>query len=257
MSPKRINLNADCGESFGAYSLGNDEELLKIVQSANIACGFHAGDPVVMQDTLALCKENGVSVGAHPSYPDLQGFGRRPMRLPLKDVEALIAYQIGALMGMAARVGIEVTHVKPHGAINNQACEDRDLADAICRGMASVSDQLILVAPVLSQLEASGKSEGLRLAGEIFADRSYSDTGSLTPRSQKGAVIKDSQEALDHTLRMLSTRCLHPISGAEPLPCSAQTICIHGDTSHALETAKLLKKALIEADWSLESLPDI
>lgn len=256
-SAKAVALNADLGESFGAYSIGNDAELMPLIQSANVACGFHGGDPLVMQETLELAKQHGVSVGAHPGYPDLQGFGRRAMSVALPEMEALVAYQIGALMGLAAKVGWPVTHVKPHGALNNFACENQPAAAAIVRAIHAVDPNLILVAPVLSELEREGQAIGLAVAGEIFADRAYTAKGTLVARGQKGAMIHDPQAALAHVMQMLETKALHPLDGAASLACEPKTICVHGDGAEALATARLLSQAIHQAGYRLEPLPQL
>ncbi len=249
-----INLNADMGESFGAYTIGNDAAIMPLIQSANLACGFHGGDPMVMQHSLELAKAQGVSVGAHPGYPDLQGFGRRPMTIPNAEVEALVAYQIGALMGLAAKVGWPITHVKPHGALNNFACENQPAAAAIVRAIKAVDASLVLVAPVLSELENEGHKQGLVTAGEIFADRAYTSKGTLVTRGQPGAMIHEPHDALAHILRILETSCLHPLDGSPALPCQPKTICVHGDGEQALATASLLSDTLKQAGYQLETL---
>ncbi len=254
---KAIALNADLGESFGAYRIGNDEALMPIIQSANVACGFHGGDPMVMQRTLELAKEHGVSVGAHPGYQDLQGFGRRAMSVALPEMEAMVAYQIGALMGLAAKVGWPVTHVKPHGALNNFACENRPAAAAIVRAIRAVDPGLILVAPVLSDLEREGLGQGLPTAGEIFADRAYTAKGTLVARGQDGAMIHEPHAALQHVMRMLDGQALHPLDGSPALACSPKTICVHGDGNQALATAKLLSESMHQAGFALSPLPQL
>lgn len=250
----RITLNADMGESFGAYTIGNDAALMPYIQSANLACGFHGGDPWVMQQSLELAKEHGVSVGAHPSYPDLQGFGRRPMTIPNAELEALVAYQIGALMGLAAKVGWPVTHVKPHGALNNFACENRPAAAAIVRAIRAVDSNLVLVAPVLSYLETEGRQQGLTTAGEIFADRAYTANGTLVQRGQPGAMIHEPDAALAHIAQILESQSLHPLDGSPALSCKPATICVHGDGAEALRTAALLFDALKRKGFTLEPL---
>jgi UPF0271 protein len=180
----RINLNADLGEGYGPWTMGDDDAMLAIVNSANVACGGHAGDPDVMRRTLRLAREHGVSIGAHPSYPDLRNFGRRAMSLAPAELENQLAAQIGALMGIAAMEGIRVSHVKPHGALNNQACVDRALADTICRTVRAIDPALILLAPAASQLVAAGHAAGLSVVEEIFADRAYLPDGQLVPRSR-------------------------------------------------------------------------
>ena len=251
---KTINLNADLGESFGAWKMGEDEALLQVVRSANIACGFHAGDPVVMRHTVRTALAAGVSLGAHPSYPDLQGFGRRPMKMAPAELEATIIYQVGALAGMAAAEGGRVTHVKPHGALNNQACEDRVLAEAVVRAVKAIDPELILLAPVLSQLYFAGERAGLKVAGEIFADRAYADDGMLVSRNQPGAVIHDHDELVSHVMRMLDAGGVVSQSG-KVLPTAMSSICVHGDTLGAVDSARHLRQALERQGWTVAALP--
>lgn len=251
---KIINLNADLGESFGAWTMGEDEALLQVVRSANIACGFHAGDPVVMRHTVRTALAAGVSLGAHPAYPDLQGFGRRPMKMAPAEVEAMIIYQVGALAGMAAAEGGRVTHVKPHGALNNQACEDAALADAVARAVKAIDPGLILLAPVLSELYFAAQRAGLNVAGEIFADRAYTDAGMLVPRSQPDAVIHDPDALVTHVLRMLDAGGVVSQSG-KCLPAAMDSICVHGDTLGAVRSASGLRAALEQRGWRIETLP--
>lgn len=251
-----INLNADLGESFGAWKMGEDEALLQVVRSANIACGFHAGDPVVMRHTVRTALAAGTSLGAHPAYPDLQGFGRRQMKMAPAELEAMIIYQVGALAGMAAAEGGRVTHVKPHGALNNQACEDAALADAVARAVKAIDPALILLAPVLSELHRAGERAGLRVAGEIFADRAYTDDGTLVPRGQPGAVIHDPHELVAHVLRMLEAGAVVSQRGKR-LPTAMDSICVHGDTLGAVESARRLRAALEARGWKVVPLPEV
>jgi 5-oxoprolinase (ATP-hydrolysing) subunit A len=253
---KIINLNADLGESFGAWAMGEDEALLKVVSSANIACGFHAGDPVVMRHTVRTALAAGVSLGAHPAYPDLQGFGRRAMKMAPAELEAMIIYQVGALAGMAAAEGGRVTHVKPHGALNNQACEDRGLAEAVVRAVKAIDTGLILLAPVLSELYFAAERAGLAVAGEIFADRTYTDNGMLVPRNQPGAVLHDHDELVSHVLRMLDAGGVVSQSG-KCLTASMDSICVHGDTPGAVESARCLRAALQARGWVVDTLPAV
>ncbi len=253
---KTINLNADLGESFGAWTMGEDEALLQVVRSANIACGFHAGDPVVMRHTVRTALAAGVSLGAHPAYPDLQGFGRRPMKMAPAELEAMVIYQVGALAGMAAAEGGRVTHVKPHGALNNQACEDAALADAVVRAVKAIDPGLILLAPVLSELHKAGERAGLEVAGEIFADRAYTDRGTLVPRGQPGAVIHDHDALVTHVLRMLDAGGVVSQSG-KVLPTAMDSICVHGDTLGAVDSARRLRAALQARGWTVGTLPEV
>ena len=253
---KTINLNADLGESFGPWTMGEDEALLQVVRSANIACGFHAGDPVVMRHTVRTALAAGVSLGAHPAYPDLQGFGRRPMKMAPAELEAMVIYQVGALAGMAAAEGGRVTHVKPHGALNNQACEDAALADAVARAVKAIDPALILLAPVLSELYFAAERAGLKVAGEVFADRAYTDKGTLVPRGQPGAVIHDHNELVTHVLRMLDAGGVVSQSGKH-LPTAMDSICVHGDTLGAVESARHLRSELEARGWTVMTLPEL
>ena len=250
-----INLNADLGESFGAWTMGEDEALLGIVNSANIACGFHAGDPLVMRKTVRTALAAGVGLGAHPAYPDLQGFGRRAMRLSPDELEAAVIYQVGALAGMAAAEGGKLSHVKPHGALNNQACEDAALADTVVRAVRAVDRELILLAPALSELLLAGQRAGLQVAAEIFADRAYTDAGTLVPRSQPGAVLHDDDAVVAHVTRMLEAGGLVAQSGKR-LPTTMHSICVHGDSPGAAANARRLRTALQAAGWRLVGLPE-
>ena len=250
-----INLNADLGESFGAWTMGEDEALLGIVNSANIACGFHAGDPLVMRKTVRTALAAGVGLGAHPAYPDLQGFGRRAMRLSPDELEAAVIYQVGALAGMAAAEGGKLSHVKPHGALNNQACEDAALADTVARAVRVVDRELILLAPALSELLLAGQRAGLQVAAEIFADRAYTDAGTLVPRSQPGAVLHDDDAVVAHVTRMLEAGGLVAQSGKR-LPTTMHSICVHGDSPGAAANARRLRTALQAAGWRLVGLPE-
>ncbi len=251
-----INLNADLGESFGAWTLGEDEALLGVVGSANIACGFHAGDPLVMRRTVRSALAAGVGLGAHPAYPDLQGFGRRPMSLAPAELEAALIYQIGALAGMAAAEGGRLRHVKPHGALNNQACEDAVLADTVARAVRAYDRELILLAPALSELLAAGQRAGLPVAAEVFADRAYTDTGTLVPRGQPGAVLHGDDAVVAHVTRLLDAGGLVSLGG-KVLPTAMHSICVHGDTPGAVANARRLHSMLQAAGWTLVGLPEV
>ncbi len=251
---KRINLNADLGESFGAWSMGADAELLGIVASANIACGFHAGDPPVMRRTVRMARERGVGIGAHVAYPDLQGFGRRRMEMPAGELEAMVIYQVGALAGIAAAEGARVTHVKPHGALNNAACADLDLARTVCRAVAAVDRSLILLAPALSKLSEAGREAGLPVVEELFADRAYLDDGQLVPRSRADAMIHGAEAALAHVRRMLEEAAIVSVSGKR-LPVSAGSVCVHGDNREAVATARRLREGLAGLGYAIVPLP--
>ena len=251
----KINLNADLGESFGPYSLGHDRELLQIVATANVACGFHGGDPLVMTRTVVAAREAGVSLGAHPSFPDLQGFGRRSMQIPPRELEAMIVYQIGALDGIARARGSRVTHVKPHGALNNLACADAALAQVIAAAVKGYDRDLILLAPALSELAAAGERAGLPVALEVFADRAYTDAGELVPRSQPGAVLHEAAEALAHVTRFLERKGIVTING-KLLATEFHSICVHGDNLQAVRTAALIRSALERTGYRVAPLPE-
>jgi 5-oxoprolinase (ATP-hydrolysing) subunit A len=248
-----INLNADLGESFGPWRMGDDAALLSIVGSANVACGFHAGDPNVMTRTVQLAREAGVSIGAHPSFDDLQGFGRRAMKLPPNELRAIVLYQVGALMAVARAEGHRVSHVKPHGAMNNMACEDAAMAATIAEAIKTLDPSLVLLAPALSELSKAGRAAGLRVADEIFADRAYTEAGTLAPRSQPGAVIHDSAEAVAHVMRMVERGGLVTSAGTL-LPCSFHSVCVHGDNAEAVATAAAVRTALVGAGHRVTTL---
>ncbi len=251
---RRLNLNADLGESFGAWYMGSDEALLGIVGSANIACGFHAGDPLVMRRTVRQALDAGVSLGAHPAFPDLQGFGRRNMNIPAAELEAMLIYQIGALAGIAQAEGGVLTHVKPHGALNNMACEDAALAATVARAVRAFDPSLILLAPALSQLQQAGGAAGLPVGVEVFADRAYTDAGNLVPRSQPGAVLHSADECVAHVLRFVDAGGIVCASG-KVLKTPFHSICVHGDGPAAVAAAAAIRAALAAAGVSLGTLP--
>lgn len=209
-----IDLNCDLGESFGAYKIGLDEEVLPYVTSANIACGFHGGDPVVMEQTVALCKRYGVRAGAHPGFPDLAGFGRRNMSLTPNEVKTSVMYQIGALNSFCRGAGIRLCHVKPHGALYNMAANDYELAKAICQAIKEVDGSLVLLALSNSEMLRAAKDTGVSAASEVFADRAYERDGSLVPRSRRGAVIEDEELALKRVIRMAKEGWWKPLTEA-------------------------------------------
>jgi UPF0271 protein len=233
--------------------MGDDEALLDIVASANIACGFHAGDPLVMRQTVAAAKKRGVSIGAHPAFPDLQGFGRRRMDIPAAELEAMIIYQVGALQAMAAAEGASVSHVKPHGALNNMACADPALAECVARAVHAISPQMMLLAPAYSQLAIAGERIGLPVILEVFADRAYQDDGQLVPRSHPGAMIHGTDAALAHVLRMLDEQAIISRDGKR-LPTRVQSICVHGDNPEAVTTASHLRRGIETAGYIIASI---
>jgi UPF0271 protein len=247
---KRVDLNCDMGESFGAWRIGDDEALLQHVSSASIACGFHAGDPSVMRRTLCAAAARGVAVGAHPGLPDLVGFGRRNMDIAPDTVYDIVAYQVGALAGLARTAGIRLAHVKAHGALYNMAVEDAALASAIARAVYDVDASLIFFGLPGSPLIEEGERLGLRTASEVFADRSYEPDGSLTPRRTPGAFVDDPELAARRAVRMVLENVVEARDGT-PVNVRADTICVHGDGPYAAAIARLLRRRLEEAGISI------
>lgn len=239
----QIDLNSDVGESFGAYRLGADEDVLRSITSANVACGYHAGDPGVMRETVRLARDAGVAVGAHPGLPDLVGFGRREMRVSPAEVEDLVLYQIGALAAIARSEGVTLSHVKPHGALYNMAARELRLAQAIARAVRAFDSSLVLFGLPGSQLMSAGATEGLRVASEGFADRAYAPDGSLVPRTEPRAVIHDPDEVVRRAMRLLTEGRVTAIDGSE-VALRVDTLCVHGDTPGAPELTRRLRQGL-------------
>jgi len=248
-----ININCDLGESSKLHSTENDPLLLKIVNSANIACGYHAGDKPTMEKTIEISKENDVSIGAHPSFNDPENFGRKRLNLPSGEITKLIIDQINILSNVANRKGMKVTHVKPHGALNNMACENYDLAKVISESIIQVNKELIFLVPTGSQMEKAGKKLGMKVAVEIFADRNYEDDGNLVSRSKNNAMIIDPEVAKKHVIKMVQNQAINCYSGKQ-IPCEIDAICIHGDGSSAVNTAKQIKEGLIKSGVALKPL---
>lgn len=246
-----IDLNSDLGESFGAYTIGNDKDVLQYVSSANIACGFHAGDPTVMQRTVALALSKGVALGAHPGLPDLVGFGRRKMAVSPADAYAMVVYQVGALQAFATAQGATLQHVKPHGALYNMAAKDEALAAAIAKAVHDVNPALILYGLAGSYLITEGEKAGLQTASEVFADRTYQPDGSLTPRTQPDAMVTDEDVAIARVLRMITEGVVQAQNGQD-IPVKADTVCIHGDGAKALAFAEKIKQALLAHDVAVQ-----
>lgn len=242
----RIDLNCDMGESFGAFTIGDDAAMLEFVTTANIACGFHAGDPVVMRRTIRKAKEKRVAVGAHPSFADLYGFGRRRIsgERP-EDLETQLIFQIVAMQGMCALEGHAMTHVKTHGALGNMAAVDPDLAALCARAVCAVDPGIAFITMPYSQTYDAAQKAGLRVVCEIYADRTYTDRGELTPRSQPGAVIHDPRQSLDQVLEMVVNGRI-PTTGGKKLPVEPETLCVHGDTPGAVGIVRALRAALEE-----------
>lgn len=237
--PLTIDLNCDLGESFGRYQLGDDAAMMAWISSANVACGLHAGDPQVMARTVALAAEHGVALGAHPGYPDLQGFGRRPMALTAEEVRAVVLYQLGALSGFARAAGVPLVHVKPHGALYNLAARDEATAEAVAEAVAAFDPHLILVGLAGSQSILAAERAGLRAANEAFPDRAYLLTGELMPRSQPGAVLTDPDAVAANAVRLAREGV--EMDGRR---VSVDTLCLHGDNPQAVANAKLVRREL-------------
>ena len=239
----RIDLNSDLGESFGAYRFGHDAGVMKSITSANVAAGFHAGDPSVLRDTIRAAKANGVAVGAHPGFPDLAGFGRRELNVTAKEAEDLVLYQVAAVAGVAAAEGVKLQHVKPHGALFNMAVRNAELASAIARAVAAFDSSLILFGLPGSEILAAGRAAGLRVAAEAFADRAYESDGSLTSRREPGAVVHDIDAVLTRATCMVRDRTVVATDGTL-VRIEAETICVHGDTPGADRLAAALRAGL-------------
>lgn len=233
------------GESFGAWRMGRDAELMDYVSSINIACGFHAGDPTIIAETIKTAIKKGVSVGAHPSYPDLQGFGRREMALSPEEVFDVVLYQIAAVKGICEAYGIKLHHVKPHGALYNRAAKDPALAKAIVKAVKTLDKNLVFYGLAGSHLISEAEKIGLKTASEVFADRTYQPDGTLTPRTEPGALIENAERAVAQVLEMVKDQTVTAVSG-EKIPIKADTVCIHGDTPQAPEFARTIRERLIK-----------
>ncbi|AJD92650.1 lamB/YcsF family protein [Jeotgalibacillus malaysiensis] len=249
----KIDLNCDMGESFGAYKMGNDAEVLKFITSANVACGYHAGDPSVMRQTVKLALEHGTAIGAHPGFPDLGGFGRRQMTVSADEAYEMTLYQIGALAGFVKVQGGTLQHVKPHGALYNAAAKDAKLAGAIAKAVYDFDPELILFGLSGGELIRAGKQIGLTTASEVFADRTYQPDGTLTPRTQSNALIENDDEAVNQVVRMVKEGKVRDVDGND-VSIEADTVCIHGDGAHALAFAEKINQKLKEENISLQSL---
>ena len=246
----KIDLNSDVGESFGNYKLGMDEAVIPLVSSVNIACGFHAGDPHVMQKTISLAKRYGIAPGAHPGFPDLLGFGRRNMDATIDEIRDYVAYQIGALQAFATREGITLQHVKPHGALYNMAFKNLNIWDAVAEVVSQLDKNLILVAMAgqdREKIESIGSKHGVKIAFEFFADRAYNQDGSLVSRREAGAVIHDQQEAADRVLRLVKDGKVIARGGTK-ISLAADTICVHGDNPAAIRLIEKIREVLGAAD---------
>ncbi|MEY8882422.1 LamB/YcsF family protein [Donghicola sp. XS_ASV15] len=241
-----IDLNADMGESFGPWTMGDDAALLQVISSANVACGFHAGDPVVMAQTIAQAKAAGVAVGAHPGFDDLQGFGRRDLKLTEAELTVLVQYQLGAFMGMAAAAGVPVAHLKLHGALANMCARDLEMALVCYRAAMTVAPNLRLFVIAGTQQQRAAEQLGASFSAEIFADRAYQDDATLVPRGQAGAVLHDPAEAAERVLQMVQERCVIAQS-CQRVDVPVDTICLHGDTQGAIDMARAVRAKLEQA----------
>ena len=239
----RIDLNCDMGESFGAYKMGNDLDILDHVTSANIACGFHAGDPATMHATVAAAIAKGVAIGAHPGLPDLQGFGRRNMVLSPAEAYDIVVYQVGALSGFARALGGKVVHVKAHGALYNMAAKDAALSAAIAKAVHDIDPELVLFGLAGSEMLREAEKIGLRTGSEVFADRTYQDDGSLTPRSRPDAMIEEAEASIAQVRRMVKDGVVRSVSGKD-VTVRADTLCLHGDQPDASDFAKQIRRVL-------------
>lgn len=248
-----VDLNVDMGESFGAYTIGHDEEILDYVTSANVACGFHAGDPKTMRKTVRMALEKNVGIGVHPGLQDLIGFGRRNMDITPQEAYDLVVYQIGALSAFVKAEGGQLQHVKPHGALFNMAAKSPSLSEAIAEAVYKVDPDLILFGLAGSELIKAGQKAGLRTASEVFSDRTYQEDGSLTSRREPNALIKDKDVAVRQVIRMVREGKVRTVQGTD-ISIKANTICIHGDGEHAVEFAKYIRKALEEANISVAKI---
>lgn len=250
----KIDLNSDLGESFGAWTMGDDEGVLSAVSSANVACGYHAGDPCVMARTVTLCAERGIAVGAHISFPDLMGFGRRSMSCSPDEAYAYCVYQIGALEAFCRAAGTTLAHVKPHGAMYNQAAKDAALADAIAEAVKKACHEgVILMGLANSEFEGAAGRAGVPFAAEAFADRAYAADGSLVPRSRAGAVIHDAKAAAERVVRMATEGTVTSIDG-QTINFKPNSVCVHGDTAEAVLMARMVREKLEEAGVEIVSM---
>ena len=251
-----ININCDLGETSKFCSTENDPQLLSIVNSANVACGYHAGDEPTMKKPVDISKKNGVSIGAHPSFNDRENFGRKRLSLSPKEITSLIIDQINILAEIAEKNSMKVTHVKPHGALNNMACEDFELANTIAKSIIQTIKELIFLVPEGSEMEKAGKKLKMKVASEIFADRNYEDDGNLVSRSKSNALITDPEIAKKHVIKMVQNQSINCFSGKQ-IKCEIDSICVHGDGKSAVSTAKMIKRGLIESGVNLKPLDQL
>jgi UPF0271 protein len=252
----RVDLNSDLGESFGRYTLGMDEKIIPLISSANVACGYHASDPVVMDKTIKLAKDAGIRVGAHPGFPDLMGFGRRNMKVSPAEAKAYTLYQLGALDAFCKAHGVAMQHVKPHGALYNMAAKDYALSRAICEAIAAYDDSLIVMALCGGELLRAAKDLGLRAASEVFADRGYEEDGTLVDRSKEGAMITDEKVAIARVVRMIKEGKVTAVTGKD-IDIQADSVCVHGDGEKALAFVEKIRAQLTREGIEICSLDKI
>jgi UPF0271 protein len=249
-----VDLNADLGESYGNYSIGNDEEIIPLISSANVACGFHAADPSVMLETVRTIREGGTTgVGAHPGFPDLMGFGRRYMDMSMADIKSMMFYQLGALDGFCRVEGMEMNHVKPHGALYNATFKDEELARTIAEAVKDYNPELKLMGLSNQNLVRAGEAAGLKVRHEVFADRAYEDDGTLVSRKKNGAMITDTKEAVFRVVRMIKEGKVESINGRN-IDIQADSICVHGDGPKALEFVREIRNSLGKEDITIQTM---
>ena len=252
----KVDLNCDLGESFGNYKVGGDDKIIPLISSANVACGFHAGDPVVMKKTIETAKKNNIGIGAHPGFLDLMGFGRREMKISLDEAKAYVLYQLGALGAFCKSEGVKLQHVKPHGALYNMAAKDYELSKSICEAIADFDSSLIILGLSGSETLKAAKDLGLKYASEVFADRAYEEDGSLVARSKEGAMIHDENEAIERVIKMIKEQKVTSITGKE-IPIKVDSICVHGDGEKALLFVKKIRKKLESENILIQKLSEI
>lgn len=252
----KVDLNSDLGESFGRYTIGNDEKIIPLISSANVACGYHASDPVVMDQTIERAKEAGIRVGAHPGFPDLMGFGRRNLNVTPAEAKAYVLYQLGALDAFCRAKGVKMQHVKPHGALYNMAAKDYELSTAICEAIKEFDSHLIVLALSGGQLAKAAQDMGLRTAMEVFADRGYEEDGTLVDRRKEGAMITDEEEAIARVIRMVKEKKVTAVTGKD-IPIQADSICVHGDGAKALAFVEKIREAFEKEGIEICSLDEI
>ena len=248
-----ININCDLGEKSKFHSIENDPELLNIVNSANVACGYHAGDKETMQMVIKISKKNGVSIGAHPSFNDPENFGRKRLNLNSSEIRKLIINQFEILQSIAEKYNENVTHIKPHGALNNMACEDLELATTLAKTIQEIDKDIIYLVPTGSKMEIAAKKLDIKIASEIFADRNYEDNGNLVSRKKPNALITDPEACQEHVFKMVQNQALNCLSGKQ-IPCDIDSVCIHGDNTSSLNTAIAIKNKLINNNFELKAL---